>query len=192
MGKWKFKLIGDKVIIYDPVTFINPDLIILNNNIIISEFSFINAGQGLFIGNYIHISPFTSIMGDGYCILEDFVGLSSGVRLITGSDDYSGRALTNPTVPSEYRNINKSFIHCKKHSLLATNVVVHPGVTIGEGAVVASNSLVTNDLEPWCVYMGIPARKVKERQKDKILEFEKDLKNKYNFKNSDYTPFIKY
>ena len=192
MGEWKFKSIGDKVIIYDPVTFINPDLIILNNNIIISEFSFINAGQGLFIGNYIHISPFTSIMGGGYCILEDFVGLSSGVRLITGSDDYSGRALTNPTVPLEYRNINKSFIHCKKHSLLATNVVVHPGVTIGEGAVAASNSLVVNDLEPWCVYMGIPARKVKERQKDKILEFEKDLKNKYNFKNSDYTSFIKY
>ena len=131
-------------------------------------------------------------MGGGYCILEDFVGLSTGVRLITGNDDYSGRALTNPTVPSEFRNIDKSFIHCKKHSLLATNVVVHPGVTIGKGAVAASNSLVTKDLEPWSIYMGIPAKKVKEREKDKILKYENELKNKYNFKNSDYRSFIKY
>jgi len=192
MNKWNFKKVGDNVKIYDPVTFINPDLIILNNNIIVSEFSFINAGQGLFIGNYIHISPYTSISGGGYCILEDFVGLSTGVRLITGSDDYSGKALTNPTVPIEFRNVDRSFIHCKKHSLLATNVIVHPGVTIGEGAVAASNSVVTKDLEPWCVYMGIPAKKVKEREKHTILQLEKELKNKYNFKNSDYTSFIKY
>jgi galactoside O-acetyltransferase len=192
MDKLKFKAIGENVTIYDPVTFIYPDLIVLNNNIIISEFSFINAGLGLFVGNYIHISPHTSIMGGGYCILEDFVGLSAGVRLITGNDDYSGRALTNPTIPSEYRNIDKSFIHCKKHSLLATNVVVHPGVTIGEGAVAASNSLVTKDLEPWSIYIGIPAKKVKEREKDKILKYENELKNKYNFKNSDYRSFIKY
>ena len=69
---------------------------------------------------------------------------------------------------------------------------MHPGVTIGEGAVAASNSLVTKDLEPWSIYMGIPARKVREREKDEILKYENELKNKYNFKNSDYTSFIKY
>ena len=191
MHKVKFKRIGKNVQIYDPVTFINPEYIVLNSNIIISEFSFINAGLGLFVGNYIHISPHTSVMGGGHCILEDFVGLSTGVRLITGMDDYSGKALTNPTVPLEYRSIDKSMIHCKKHSLLATNVVVHPGVTIGEGAVAASNSVVTKDLEPWGVYMGSPAKKVKEREREKILEYEDDLKIKYNFKNSDYRSFIK-
>jgi galactoside O-acetyltransferase len=191
MKKWNFNRMGSNIKIYDPVTFISTDLITLNNNIIISEFTFINAGLGLFIGNYIHISPFTSISGGGYCVMEDFVGLSAGVRLITGSDDYSGKALTNPTIPSNFRNINRSYVHCKKHSLLATNVIVHPGITIGEGAVAASNSVITKDLDPWSVYMGTPAKKVKERDRDKILTLEKELKDNYNYKNSDYTSFIK-
>ena len=191
MKKWNFNRMGSNIKIYDPVTFISNELITLNNNIIISEFTFINAGLGLFIGNYIHISPFTSISGGGYCVLEDFVGLSAGVRLITGSDDYSGKALTNPTIPSNFRKINRSYVHCKKHSLLATNVIVHPGITIGEGAVAASNSVITKDLDPWSVYMGTPAKKVKERDRDKILVLEKELKDNYNYKNSDYTSFIK-
>ena len=81
MKNLNFKYKGENVKIYDPVTIINPESIFLNNNIIISEYSFLNGGNGLFVGNYIHISPYTSINGGGQCILEDFVGLSAGVRL---------------------------------------------------------------------------------------------------------------
>ena len=40
---------------------------------------------------------------------------------------------------------------------LGAHVVVNPGVTIGEGAVVASGSVVTRDLPPNCVAAGVPA-----------------------------------
>lgn len=46
---------------------------------------------------------------------------------------------------------------------LCTNVVVLPGVSIGRGAVVGANSVVTRDCEPYGIYVGSPARKVGER-----------------------------
>ena len=45
--------------------------------------------------------------------------------------------------------------------------MVFHGVTIGEGAVVGANSVVTRDLEPWGVYIG--NRRHRERDKDAVL-----------------------
>jgi putative colanic acid biosynthesis acetyltransferase WcaF len=42
---------------------------------------------------------------------------------------------------------------------------VAPGVNLGEGAVLGLGSVATRDLEPWCVYAGVPAVKVKERKR---------------------------
>ena len=40
-----------------------------------------------------------------------------------------------------------------------------PGVNVGEGAVLGLGSVATRDLEPWGVYAGVPAVKVKERKR---------------------------
>ncbi len=42
---------------------------------------------------------------------------------------------------------------------------VSPGVSIGEGAVLGLGSIATRSLEPWAVYAGIPARRLKDRVK---------------------------
>lgn len=49
----------------------------------------------------------------------------------------------------------------KKGAWLAQNVVVCPGVTVGEGAVVGANSVVTDDIPDFSVAVGAPARVVK-------------------------------
>ncbi|MCR5303076.1 MAG: acyltransferase, partial [Lachnospiraceae bacterium] len=48
---------------------------------------------------------------------------------------------------------------------IGANCTLLPGVTIGEGAVVGANALVTKDLEPWGIYVGSPAKKIGEREK---------------------------
>lgn len=191
MRSHKFKEGGNNITIYDPVTLINPGNMTLRNNIIISEYAYIAAGLGLHIGNFVHIAAHSSISGGGICILEDFVGISAGARLITGSEDIMGRGIASPTVPENYRSYYRSFIHCKKHVFIATNVVVHPGVTIGEGAVVGSGSVVTGDLESWGIYFGTPARRVKNRPKEKILELEKALYREKNIEVSDVSEFVR-
>jgi len=45
---------------------------------------------------------------------------------------------------------------------LGTGAVILPGVTIGEGAVVGANSVVTRSVPPYTVVGGVPARRIKD------------------------------
>jgi putative colanic acid biosynthesis acetyltransferase WcaF len=51
------------------------------------------------------------------------------------------------------------------YSWVAARAIVAPGVSVGEGAVLGLGSVATRDLEPWTVYAGMPAQKVKERRR---------------------------
>ncbi len=45
-----------------------------------------------------------------------------------------------------------------------TGAIVLPGVTIGEGAVVAAGAVVTKDVEPWTIVGGNPAKLIGKRE----------------------------
>ena len=49
------------------------------------------------------------------------------------------------------------------YSWICARAAVNPGVNVGDGAILALGSVATKDLEPFGIYAGIPARKVKER-----------------------------
>ena len=51
------------------------------------------------------------------------------------------------------------------YSWVCARASVGPGVNLGEGAVLGLASVATRDLEPWGVYAGMPAVKVKERKR---------------------------
>jgi acetyltransferase-like isoleucine patch superfamily enzyme len=180
----KFAEKGQNVTLYPYVVFVNPSNIHIKDHVIISEFCWLHGGLKTIIGNFIHISYFSSIAGGGLCIFEDFVGLSAGVRVITGSELIHGEGLTNPAVPREFRAVSRSFVHLEKHVFLASDVVVHPGVTIGEGAVIGSNSVVTKDIEPWTINVGIPAKPVGKRPSEKMKRLEERL-----YKQTSVVPF---
>lgn len=177
--KSRFKKCGDDVKIYPLAKIVKPEVIEIGNHSMIDDFTFIYGGKGIKIGRYVHIASFCSIYGGGKLIMEDFSGLSSGCRIITGTDDFSGASLTNAAVPPEFKNVNQSFVKIEKHAILGANVVVLPGVTIGEGAAIGACSLVTSDIESWTINVGIPARVFKKRPKEKILELEAKLYEKY-------------
>jgi len=50
----------------------------------------------------------------------------------------------------------------EKYVRIAINVTVLPGVRFGEGCLVGAGSVVTKDVPPYKVVMGVPARVVKE------------------------------
>lgn len=53
---------------------------------------------------------------------------------------------------------------------IGMRAVIMPGVKIGEGAVIAVNSVVTADVEPYTVVGGTPAKPIKKRFDDKTIE----------------------
>jgi galactoside O-acetyltransferase len=136
----------------------------------IDDFAFVNAGRLCRIGRYVHIASFVSVIGGGEFLIDDLSGLSAGCRVITGSDDYTGPFLTNPTVPREFTNRQVSRVRIDRYVVVGTNAVLFPGVTVGEGAAVAACAVVRRDLAPWGVYAGDPIRKIGERDRAAILE----------------------
>ncbi|HAT6821546.1 TPA: antibiotic acetyltransferase [Legionella pneumophila] len=53
---------------------------------------------------------------------------------------------------------------------LGMRAVIMPGVTIGEGAIVAASSIVTKDVEPYSIVAGNPAKPVKKRFAENVIE----------------------
>jgi putative colanic acid biosynthesis acetyltransferase WcaF len=54
------------------------------------------------------------------------------------------------------------------YSWVCARAVVNPGVNVGNGAILALGSIATKDLEPFGIYAGVPARKVKERSRSAV------------------------
>ena len=161
--------------IYDDAKIINRDKLKIGHKSQIDDFVFFNCGEESVLGDFVHIASFCSIIGGGKFYMDHFSGLSAGCRIITGSDDFSGKALTNPTVPPKYTSVKKSTVRIGKHAILGTNVTVLPGVTIGEGAAVGAGALVRKDLEPWTIYVGPDCKPLKSRPSSTILALEKEL-----------------
>jgi acetyltransferase-like isoleucine patch superfamily enzyme len=175
MESYNFKYVGNNVTIYPMAKIVGAEHLEIGSNVIIDDFVFIQATGPCYIGNYVHIASFTSIAGGGTFCLEDFSGLSSGVRVITGTDDFLGGGLTNPTIPSEFRATSRLKVLVKAHAIIGTNSVILPGVTIATGAAVGAISLVRKDLSPWKVYAGNPLREVRDRPREQILRSEHEL-----------------
>jgi acetyltransferase-like isoleucine patch superfamily enzyme len=129
----------------------------------------------LSIGSHVHIASYVGILGGGAVVLEDFVGLATGTRLVSGTDIMDGSGLTGPTIPEAWRAVRRGSIHIGRHAVVGANVVVHPDVTIGEGTIVGSQSLVTRSLPPWSICFGVPARVVRPRERGTILAYERAL-----------------
>ena len=123
------------------------------------------------VGRHVHIGCACSLIGD--IELEDFAGLSGGVRLYARSDDYSGEHMTNPTVPAAYTQVHQAPIRIGRHAIIGANSVILPGVTIGEGAAVGAQALITRDVAPWSVVAG-KGLVVGERSR-RLLELEQQL-----------------
>ena len=174
-----YKAHGKNVRIYPLAKIIRRRVVCFGDNVMVDDFVFIDGGQGVEIGSFVHIGVHTAIVGGGKMVMEDFSGLSGGVRVYTGGEDYSGEWLTNPMVPALWRKPYRSHVIMRKHSLIGSGCVVlagPDGIEIGEGASVGAMSLVKSDLEPWTVYAGIPARPIKKRDKTRMLELEEDLR----------------
>lgn len=169
-----FKYLGKNVKLSKLASLYNTQNIEIGDNSRIDDFCVLSAGEGgICIGRYVHIAVYTSIMGAGRIIMEDFTGLSSKCALYSSNDDYSGKFMTNPTVPCEYTNVKHAPVIIKKHSLVGVGSIILPGVTVEECVAVGALSLVSKSLEAGFIYTGQPAKKIKKRSRNcEVLESE--------------------
>ena len=166
-----FKNLGKNVKVSDKASIYNSELIEIGDNSRIDDFCVVSGR--VVVGRYCHIAPMCLIAGgEPGVFLADFCGMSYGSKIFAQSDDYSGLTLTNPLIPKKYKKEICKAVSVGRHVIIGTDSIVFPGVDIAEGCAIGAMTLVHKSTEPWGVYLGNPARRVKGRKKD-MLDLEK-------------------
>lgn len=170
-----FASVGENVCISDRATFYNVANISLGNSVRIDDFCVLSSGVGgIWIGNYVHIAVYSSLIGAGKITLSDYCNISSRVSIYSSNDDYSGATMTNPTVPSEFVGVTHANVTLGKHVIVGSGSVLLPGITLEDGVAVGALSLVKRNCDAFGVYAGNPAQRIKERRRD-LLKLEKQF-----------------
>ena len=161
--KDKLKRCGREVKIYPLAKIAKPEVIEIGDCCMIDDFTFIYGGKGIKIGRYVHIACFVSVIGGGELVIGDYADIACGSRILTGTDTYRGGKRMSTALPQEQREVTVGRVVIEKDAFIGTNVVIHPSVKIGEGAIIGSNSLVLKDVEPWSINVGSPCKKIGDR-----------------------------
>lgn len=119
----------------------------ISSDLTMGKYGFIGYGAwicpNVCLGNYVMIAPEVAILGGDH-----------NFQLVANPVIFSGRP---PIIPST----------TIEHDVwIGYRVTIIAGVKIGRGAVIASGSVVTKDVEPYAVVAGVPAKKVSERFND--------------------------
>lgn len=165
-----FKDFGEKVKISKKASIYNPEKMIIGDNVRIDDFCILS-GE-IILGSHIHIAAGVYLFGAYGIEIDNFSAISSKSTIYSATDNYDGSCFTSPQFDCKYRDVIGKKVHLEKHVILGASVTVLPGLVIGEGAAVGASSLILKSLEPWGIYAGVPAKRVKDRKKD-LLELEK-------------------
>lgn len=164
--------VGENVRVHSTAVLVDLDRISLGSNVRIDPYCVISASGGFVrLGSYVHIATHAVLVGGEGIEMQDFSGVSQGVRIYSVSDDYSGESLTNPTVPRHLLKLKRGAVTLGRHVIVGSGSVILPGASIGEGSSVGALSLVHRPLDAWGIYAGTPARKVRDRSRA-LLESE--------------------
>ena len=122
----------------------------------------IRIGKDCSFGAFNHISAINNIViGDGF-LSGKWVSIIDNSH---GNTDYQTLMIN----PLKRKIVSKGPIIIGKNVWVGDKVTILPGVSIGDGVVIGSNSVVTRDIPPYCVVGGIPAKIIKQ---NKILKNE--------------------
>lgn len=109
------------------------------------------------IGNNVWLTGYTQLYAADSIVVEDDCMIAANVLIVDYSHGYD-------SIDSSFKDQNFSQIGrvvIGRGSWIGQNVVVLPGVTIGEMSIVGANSVVTKSIPPRCIAVGAPAKVLK-------------------------------
>ncbi len=172
--------LGTHAIVGQTVRIRKPDRVRIGDYSIIDDFTYVSCG--ITVGQYTHIGAGGVLIGgDAHITIGNFVNIAPGCRIIAASNDFTGGGLVGPTIPKEFASPSiVADIQIGDHALFGTGTVILPGCQIPEGMATGAMTLVIPDtrLEPWTLYAGIPAKPLRKRASNVILEAAKKLLEK--------------
>ena len=114
-------------------------------------------GKNIHIGQRVFINSGCKMQDQGGIYIGDDVLIGHNACLLT---------LNHEMDPENRADMHPKPIHIEDKAWLGSNVTVLPGVTIGEGAIVAAGAVVTKDVESNTIVGGVPAKIIKRISDD--------------------------
>jgi len=133
---------------------------------------------GAEIGDYVHIAAYVAVIGGakGFLKMGNFTNIAVSGRIICVSDTFLGDGLIGAQgIPEEFRKLKIAPVVFENFANVGAGAIILPGVTLREGSVVGAGAVVTKDTELWTIYAGSPARPIKKRPKETMLEYAAKL-----------------
>lgn len=129
------------------------------NCILYSYATLITHGGEIVIGDNSSVNPYAVIYGQSFTKIGNGVRIATQVAIIPSNHIYK-----DATQPIYTQGLSMKGIKIEDDVWLGAGVKVLDGVTIGEGCVVGANSVVSKSLKPYGIYVGVPARLIKNRK----------------------------
>jgi acetyltransferase-like isoleucine patch superfamily enzyme len=129
--------------------------------------------NGVRIGKHVYIGPYVQIEGlyPELITIEDYVSIGMNSMIFAHSNPTNSIWLKTHVYPRRTARVT-----IKRGAWIAPGNTILAGVTIGENSVVGACSLVINDVKPYTVVAGLPAKQVKglEEFQDMMLQKNSD------------------
>jgi acetyltransferase-like isoleucine patch superfamily enzyme len=136
----------------------------------------------LILGRWVHIGDGTSLrchegsltIGDKVVfgcnnVVNTYLDISIGATTIVADMVYVtdfDHVFADASIPIKDQGIVKAPVRIGADVWLGTKVSVVRGTTVGDGCVVAANAVVTKDLAPYSIAVGVPAAVIRSRRDD--------------------------
>jgi acetyltransferase-like isoleucine patch superfamily enzyme len=131
----------------------------LGESVEIQEGAVLNAHDGkISMGDHTALGPYVVMFGYGSISLGNYSAIAAHSTIVASNHNYSDRH-----TPFRLQGSTGKGICIEDDVWIGANCVVLDGVTIGKGAVVAAGAVVRNNVAPYAVVGGVPARLLKER-----------------------------
>ena len=163
----KFKLFGKNVVLMKPCMITNPDYIEIEDNVFIREYSRIEAIKFDGRTNYkpllrirrgTHIEQFFHVGACEYVEIGENVLIAGRVYISDHNHRFS--EIDKPILAQGIEAGGKVVI--EENAWLGEGCVILPGVTVGKNSIIGSNAVVTKDVPPYSIAVGIPAKIIKQ------------------------------
>ena len=122
--------------------------------------------SNLSIGDFCHINSDVFLSATGPINIGNCVSISYSVKLISGGHDVQSSDFAHVTSP----------IIIEDHVWIGANAMILKGVTIGKGAVISGEAVVTKNVEPYTIVGGVPAKVIGERNRNLSYKPFEELK----------------